>query len=470
MVDFAEPVWQGRLQPVGALFRHIADASKRRSRWVAVTIASCVAIGALACAAPAPATTTTFGFTGAQQTFVVPGGVTSIHVVVVGGRGGASEFAGGLAAQVTAGLTVTPGQTLYIEVGGKGAAGSAGGAGGFNGGGAAGGPGAGGGGGASDIRTSPREAGLSPDTRLIVAAGGGGGGRTGATGSGAEGGAAGQAGGDPEGISEGGGAGTETEGGAGGGGCFESGDPGQLALGGDGGGGEISEAGPGGGGGGGYFGGGGGGGACSAGGGGGGGGSSLVPLGGSLVLASSESAPKIEVSYTLVPPSISIVSPIDGATFTKGQVVAANYSCAAPIGASVTSCSGPVANGTALDTGALGHHVFKVEAKDSDGATAGKSIGYEVVARPPFNTLLGSHPRKTIKTTRKKVKVKFTFSSSEPGATFKCKLDKKAFAPCTSPKTYKVKQGKHTFTVEAISEGGVDPTPATFPFKVKRIK
>ena len=51
---------------------------------------------------------------------------------------------------------------------------------------------------------------------------------------------------------------------------------------------------------------------------------------------------------------------------------------------------------------------------------------------------------------------------------FECKLDKGAFAPCTSPKTYKVKPGKHTFSVEALSAAGTDPTPATFSFKVKK--
>jgi hypothetical protein len=56
------------------------------------------------------------------------------------------------------------------------------------------------------------------------------------------------------------------------------------------------------------------------------------------------------------------------------------------------------------------------------------------------------------------------------GATFQCKLDKGSFAPCISPKTYKVKKGKHTFSVEAVGPAGTDPTPATFSFKVKKKK
>ena len=90
---------------------------------------------------------------------------------------------------------------------------------------------------------------------------------------------------------------------------------------------------------------------------------------------------------------------------------------------------------------------------------------------PPLkrpDTILGSGLKKTIKTKKKTAKVKFTFSSPSAGATFKCKLDRGAFAPCASPKTYKVKPGKHTFSVEATSAAGTDPTPATFSFKVKK--
>ena len=88
---------------------------------------------------------------------------------------------------------------------------------------------------------------------------------------------------------------------------------------------------------------------------------------------------------------------------------------------------------------------------------------------PPVpDTTLGSHPKKTVKTKKKKAKVKFSFSSDVAGATFQCKLDKGAFAPCTSPKTYKAKPGRHTFTVEALAPAGTDATPATFSFKVKK--
>jgi hypothetical protein len=65
-------------------------------------------------------------------------------------------------------------------------------------------------------------------------------------------------------------------------------------------------------------------------------------------------------------------------------------------------------------------------------------------------------------------KVKFKFTSSEAGSTFKCKLDKKPVKSCKSPKTYKkLKPGKHVFKVWAIDRAGnKDPTPAKRKFKI----
>jgi hypothetical protein len=67
-----------------------------------------------------------------------------------------------------------------------------------------------------------------------------------------------------------------------------------------------------------------------------------------------------------------------------------------------------------------------------------------------------------------KTRAKFSFSSSEPGSTFECKLDKKAFAPCSSPtKVKKLKAKKHKFLVRAKdAAGNVDASPAVKKFKV----
>jgi CSLREA domain-containing protein len=63
--------------------------------------------------------------------------------------------------------------------------------------------------------------------------------------------------------------------------------------------------------------------------------------------------------------------------------------------------------------------------------------------------------------------VKFRFSASEKGAKFECRLDRKKFKPCKSPKTYKkLKPGKHVFKVRAVKGKEVDSTPAKRKFKI----
>src|SRR4051794_41512588 len=94
----------------------------------------------------------TFTFTGAEQPFTVPAGVTSMHVVAIGAKGGKGSqtpAAGGFGSVVSADVAVTPGDVVKIVVAGNGgdAVGAVGGTGGFSGRGG----GGGGGGGAGKI-------------------------------------------------------------------------------------------------------------------------------------------------------------------------------------------------------------------------------------------------------------------------------------------------------------------------------
>lgn len=229
----------------------------------------------------------TFQYTGSEQSFSVPAGVTQLTVVALGARGDGIE-ARAHGGRVYAVIPVTPGEQLAVFVGGKGSGTS----GGFNGGGHAGGsaydcycPGFGGGG-ASDIR---RGGDKLRDRVLVVGGGGGQGGkgndyRKHGGGGGNGGGSLGDAGRPGQkGAGGGGGAGgAQHHGGSGGGGAQggsfscagSSGDVGSRTQGGDGGAGcddSYYEYGGGGGGGGGsgcFF--------CGTPGGGGGGGSSYV--------------------------------------------------------------------------------------------------------------------------------------------------------------------------------------------------
>jgi hypothetical protein len=67
-------------------------------------------------------------------------------------------------------------------------------------------------------------------------------------------------------------------------------------------------------------------------------------------------------------------------------------------------------------------------------------------------------------------KATFRFSSNEAGSRFRCKLDRKPFRACRSPRTYsKLSAGRHVFRVVAIdAAGNVDRSAAVARFRIKR--
>src|SRR3954453_17594840 len=65
--------------------------------------------------------TRSFTFSGAEQMFVVPEGVTTLHAVVISADGGsANGGVGGDGTKFTADVQVQSGQVLFLEVGGAG--------------------------------------------------------------------------------------------------------------------------------------------------------------------------------------------------------------------------------------------------------------------------------------------------------------------------------------------------------------
>ncbi|HEX2129435.1 MAG TPA: choice-of-anchor R domain-containing protein [Solirubrobacterales bacterium] len=82
----------------------------------------------------------------------------------------------------------------------------------------------------------------------------------------------------------------------------------------------------------------------------------------------------------------------------------------------------------------------------------------------PPETTITKHPRNRLDHS----KAKFKFTSDEAGSKFECKIDRKKFKSCTSPKVVKhLDDGKHKFKVRAIDAvGNVDPTPDKDRFKV----
>jgi len=115
----------------------------RRSRWVrrgvvvvATAVSGMLPASALAAAPAVPAAAAaaaalpagcgqtgatvscTYGFTGGEQSFTVPSGVSAVQVSAIGAAGAPSYGGaqGGRASQVTGTLTVTAGQVLFVEV------------------------------------------------------------------------------------------------------------------------------------------------------------------------------------------------------------------------------------------------------------------------------------------------------------------------------------------------------------------
>ncbi len=359
---------------------------------LSVTLAAVLGYSTSACAE-----TVTFTPEDSGQTFEVPAGVYTIDAEAIGGQGGqayehychgerghleevvkgespgegsegeapeaewippecygeAPIGHGGSGARVSATLEVSPGEKLLIHFGG-------GGEGSFD----LTGPEAdyntyGAGGGGSEL--------LDDTSSPLVVAGGGGGGGVGDGGN-----AEGFIGGDGGGEGAGKGA-TLSEGGAGGSCCLLSGEDGSRGRGGNG---FV-----GGGGGGGYY---GGGGAFFLGGGGGAGSSLIAPSATGTVGSGAGLAQQMVITYTVSPPTASITTPAEGATYLEGETVAAAYSCAEGEGGpglepGSEGCSGPVADGNDLDTSTSGKHEFTVTATSKDGLTETVSTGYTVV-------------------------------------------------------------------------------------------
>jgi hypothetical protein len=73
-------------------------------------------------------------------------------------------------------------------------------------------------------------------------------------------------------------------------------------------------------------------------------------------------------------------------------------------------------------------------------------------------------------TAKRHRRVAFRFTSSEPGSSFRCKLDAKPYRPCTSPRVYNLSLGRHAVRIVAIdAAGNPDRTPALFRFRIRQV-
>jgi len=223
-------------------------------------------------------------------------------------------------------------------------------------------------------------------------------------------------------------------------------------------------------------------------------------------IGADELARSTETTLTCVPASLTLgtaVSTVCTVTVsdTSGELVAptsfvgfsssaagsfdAGAECAAlPQGEGISKCTidyTPAVTGSAELTatyagdatheGSKGSFSLQVEpAPSTGGGSGGGGVNGEGGeggnrGRSAPNT---SIRRKPAKRTRKR-QSSFTFRATQAGATFECKLDRRPFRTCASPLRFRVRPGRHSFRVRAVStDGKRDPTPARYRWRVLR--
>jgi hypothetical protein len=96
------------------------------------------------------------------------------------------------------------------------------------------------------------------------------------------------------------------------------------------------------------------------------------------------------------------------------------------------------------------------------------SLGVPPDETPPATMIT----RIVVNSNKGKAKVRFTGSDQgQPQShpiTFRCRLDGRGYAPCSSPKRYRnLRAGRHKIRVRARDKAGnLDPTPASRTFRI----
>jgi Ca2+-binding RTX toxin-like protein len=89
--------------------------------------------------------------------------------------------------------------------------------------------------------------------------------------------------------------------------------------------------------------------------------------------------------------------------------------------------------------------------------------------RTPPATALLRRPAHVLFATGRRRTVAFAFAANEAGASFRCRLDRGTFAPCRSPRRYRLAPGTHVFRVFSIdAAGNRDRSPAVVRLRIRR--
>jgi hypothetical protein len=165
------------------------------------------------------------------------------------------------------------------------------------------------------------------------------------------------------------------------------------------------------------------------------------------------------VTYRVVdsrPPSISITTPADGASYGLGDHLAVNYSCA-DTGSGVQSCTGTSPSGTELDTSQTGSYSFRVTASDAAGNTTTTTTTYTIVDRTPPSIVITTPADGAVYTQNDAVTADYSCADQPAGSgLLSCNGDLAAGAHVDTNTV-----GSRTFTVSATDNANNTATKSS---------
>jgi hypothetical protein len=175
-----------------------------------------------------------------------------------------------------------------------------------------------------------------------------------------------------------------------------------------------------------------------------------------------------EASHTwtvdLILPIVSIIakptnpSNIESPTFAFAASEASSFVCRLDQEISFTPC-GTSKSYSNLDDGLHTFAVRAIDAAGNTGAPASYPWRIDTIEPAVTITLKPGNPSSTSSPT-------FAFTASESG-TFNCRLDGSGLMPCTSPTTYSLNDGPHTFAVSATDSAGNTGPEATHTWTIE---
>jgi hypothetical protein len=168
-----------------------------------------------------------------------------------------------------------------------------------------------------------------------------------------------------------------------------------------------------------------------------------------------------QTSIDTGPPEASVIANRRPSFAFSANQAAASFECSID-GGTFAGCVSPTTT-NALPDGAHSISVRAITGGDADRTPARRA--FRVDTTGPSVRIVNA-PKKKVRSAKRKRKVRFAFTADEAGATFRCRIDKRPFASCGSPKRFKVGRGKHRFVVKATDSLGNTGNPVRRTFRV----